>query len=106
MVAPSLKYLVNDNTSITLEYNFQGSKYLSNGNYTFSPKQYADPGIRNDFFYGDPSMEPGKLRDHSAYVYFDHKINDRWEAHAQIAYFNFRMKATSTWANYLTADGE
>ncbi len=105
VVAPSLKYLINDNTSVTLEYNFQGSKYLSNGNYTFSPKQYADPGISNNFFYGDPSMEPGKLRDHSAYVYFDHKINDRWEAHAQIAYFNFRMKATSTWANYLTADG-
>lgn len=104
-IAPSFKYLVDNKTSITLEYNYQGSKYLSNGNYTFSPKQYADPGIANNFAYFDPAMEPGKIRDHSAYLYFDHKLNDKWEAHAQIAYFNFNMKATSTWANYLTADG-
>ncbi|ULT28752.1 hypothetical protein KUH03_21150 [Sphingobacterium sp. E70] len=36
-------------TAITAEYTFQGSSYLSNGNYTFSPKGFADPGIANDF---------------------------------------------------------
>ncbi|MET0242006.1 MAG: TonB-dependent receptor [Flavitalea sp.] len=106
VVAPSLKYLVDENTSLTLEYTFQGSKYLNNGNYTFSPKGFADKDIRNDFFYGDPSFTPGQLRDHNVYLYFDHKINERWDMHAQVAYFNFSMEANSTWANYLTANGD
>lgn len=106
MIAPVLKYLVDENTSITLEYTFQGSKYLANGNYTFSPKGFADKEIGNDFFYGDVSLEPGKLRDHSVYLYFDRRLNDKWKMHAQTAYFNFAMEANSVWANYLTESGD
>ncbi|HTG57227.1 MAG TPA: TonB-dependent receptor, partial [Niabella sp.] len=106
VIAPVLSYLIDDATTLTLEYTYQGSKYLSNGNYSFSPKQFADPDIRNDFFYGDPSFEPGKLRDHSVYTYLDHQINDRWKAHAQVAYFNFAMAATSTWPIYMKANGD
>lgn len=106
VVAPVLTYNIDSLTSITAEYTFQGSSYLSNGNYTFSPKGFADPDIANDFFYGDPGMEPGKLRDHSAYLYFDRKLSQKWKFHAQAAYFNFDMKATSTWLNYMTANGD
>ncbi|WP_346237637.1 TonB-dependent siderophore receptor [Niabella insulamsoli] len=106
MVAPVLSYLIDDATTLTLEYTYQGSKYLSNGNYSFSPKQFADPGIGNDFFYGDPTFEPGRIRDHSVYAYLDHQINSRWKAHAQIAYFNFNMEANSTWLNYMRANGD
>ena len=106
MIAPVLKYLVDDRTSITLEYTFQGSKYLGNGNYQFSAKKLLDEGINNDFFYGDPSLEPGRLKDHSAYVYLDHKLNDKWQAHAQVAYFNFSMVANSVWANSVTQSGD
>lgn len=106
VVAPVLTYNIDSLTSITAEYTFQGSSYLSNGNYTFSPKGFADPDIANDFFYGDPGMAPGKLRDHSAYLYFDRKLSQKWKFHAQAAYFNFDMKATSTWLNYMTANGD
>ena len=106
VISPSVKYLIDDKTSVTFEYTYQGSKYLANGNYTFSPKGFADEGISNDFFYADPSMEPGKLKDHSAYVYLDHKINSKWNMHAQVAYFNFSMVANSTWLNYMTAAGD
>jgi iron complex outermembrane receptor protein len=98
LIAPVLKYLVDDRTAVTLEYTYQGSSYLANGNYVFSRKKLLDENISNDFFYGDPSMEPGKLKDHSVYLYFDHKLNDKWETHAQVAYFNFGMVANSTWA--------
>ncbi|MCH5599608.1 TonB-dependent receptor [Niabella ginsengisoli] len=106
VVAPVLSYLIDDATTLTLEYTYQGSKYLSNGNYSFSPKQFADPGIGNDFFYGDPTFEPSKLRDHSVYIYLDHKLNERWTAHAQAAYFNFNMEANSTWLSYMRANGD
>ncbi|MEH6304328.1 TonB-dependent receptor [Olivibacter sp. CPCC 100613] len=104
-VAPVLTYKVDTATSITMEYTYQGSTYLANGNYTFSPKQFADPAIDNDFFYGDPSFEPGKLRDHSAYLYLDHSLNSKWKLHAQLAYFNFNMTANSTWLIYMKANG-
>lgn len=106
LFSPVLKYLVDDKTSITVEYTFQGSKYLGNGNYQFSKKKLLDEGISNDFFYGDPSLEPGKLRDHSAYVYLDHQLNDKWQAHAQVAYFNFSMTANSVWANSVAENGD
>lgn len=106
LFAPVLKYLVDDRTSITLEYTFQASKYLANGNYQFSKKKLLDEGISNDFFYGDPSLEPGRLRDHSAYVYLDHQLNNKWQAHAQVAYFNFSMVANSVWANSVTESGD
>lgn len=106
VIAPVLTYKVDTATSITMEYTYQGSKYLTNGNYTFSPKQFADPDINNDFFYGDPSFEPGKLRDHSAYLYLDHSLNSKWNLHAQLAYFNFNMTANSTWLTYMKENGD
>ncbi|WP_223581506.1 TonB-dependent siderophore receptor [Sphingobacterium sp. GVS05A] len=106
VIAPVVTYKLDSLTNLTFEYTYQGSTYLANGNYTFSPKGFADSDISNDFFYGDPSMEPGKLRDHSAYIYLDRKLNDRWKLHAQMAYFNFDMKATSTWLTYMTAKGD
>ncbi|QHS60451.1 TonB-dependent receptor [Chitinophaga agri] len=106
LVAPVLKYIVDDRTSITLEYTYQASRYLANGNYQFSPKGFLDEGISNDFFYADPALTPGKLRDHSVYVYLDHKLNDRWQAHAQVAYFNFAMVANSVWASSVAANGD
>jgi len=106
MIAPVVTYKIDTATALTFEYTYQGSQYLTNGNYTFSPKQYADPMIGNDFFYGDPSFEPSNLSDHSAYVYLDHKFNANWKFHAQVAYFNFNMRANSTWLNYMKANGD
>ncbi|MEI3798904.1 MULTISPECIES: TonB-dependent receptor [unclassified Chitinophaga] len=105
LFAPVLKYLVDDRTSVTLEYTYQGSTYLANGNYVFSKIKLLDEGISNNFFYGDPSLTPGKLKDHSVYLYFDHKMNDKWEAHAQVAYFNFGMEANSIWASNIDSAG-
>ncbi|MBD1429866.1 TonB-dependent siderophore receptor [Sphingobacterium litopenaei] len=105
-IAPVITYAIDSATNLTFEYTYQGSTYLSNGNYVFSPKGYADPDISNDFFYGDPSFEPSHIKDHSAYVYLDHKLSDRWKLHGQLAYFNFEMIANSTWLNYMKANGD
>ncbi len=105
MVSPVIKYLIDDKTSVTMEYSFQGSKYLANGNYTFSKRKLLDDSIANNFFYGDPSVNPGQLRDHSAYIYFDHQLNNRWKAHAQVAYFNFSMLGNTIWPSTLEKNG-
>ncbi|WP_205513866.1 TonB-dependent receptor [Longitalea arenae] len=105
LVAPVIKYMIDDKTSVTFEYSYQAIKYLSNGNYSFSKIKLADEGVANDFFYGDPSLAPGKIKDHSVYVYLNHQLNDHWKAHAQVAYFNFSMIANSVWPSYLDSAG-
>ena len=105
VVAPVLKYLIDEKTSVTFEYTYQAIKYLTNGNYSFSKIKLADEGVANDFFYGDPSLPPGKIRDHSIYVYLDHQLNDRWKAHAQVTYFNFAMASGSMWPSTLDSAG-
>jgi iron complex outermembrane recepter protein len=106
VVAPVFKYLIDDKTSVTFEYTYQAIKYLANGNYMFSRKKLADENIGNDFFYADPSLPPNKIRDHSVYVYLDHQLNDRWKAHAQVAYFNFAMESGSMWPSSIDDKGD
>lgn len=106
VVAPVFKYMIDDKTSVTFEYTYQAIKYLANGNYSFSRKGLLDEGVANDFFYTDPSLPPGKIRDHSVYMYLDHQLNDRWKAHAQVAYFNFAMQSGSMWPTYLKENGD
>ncbi|HEX6429148.1 MAG TPA: TonB-dependent receptor, partial [Niastella sp.] len=106
VVAPVFKYLIDDKTSVTFEYTYQAIKYLANGNYMFSKVKLADENVSNDFFYTDPSLPPGKIRDHSVYVYLDHQLNDRWKAHAQVAYFNFAMESGSMWPTTLKENGD
>lgn len=106
VLAPSFKYLIDDKTSVTLEYTLQASKFLSNGNYHFSSRSLLDPDISNDFFYGDPSIAPSQIRDHNIYAYLDHKLNENWNLHAQVAYFNFAMNGSTVWANRMYANGD
>lgn len=106
VVAPSVKYLLDDRTSFTLEYTYQASNYLGNGNYTFSKRKLLDENIHNDFFYQDPALEPSTLKDHSVYLYFDHAFSDKWKAHAQVAYFNFAMEGTSMWLDSIHNNGD
>ncbi len=105
VIAPVIKYQIDDKTSVTFEYSYQAIKYLANGNYMFSKVKLADENVKNDFFYADPSLPPNKIRDHSVYVYLDHQINDRWKAHAQVAYFNFAMVSGSMWPSSLDSAG-
>lgn len=106
VVAPSVKYLLDEKTSFTLEYTYQASKYLGNGNYTFSKRKLLDENIKNDFFYQDPALEPSTLKDHSVYLYFDHEFSDKWKAHAQVAYFNFAMEGSSMWLSSIAENGD
>jgi iron complex outermembrane recepter protein len=103
LIAPVLKYVIDESTSVTLEYTYQGSSYGTNGTYGFSKNAVGD--LPNDFAYGDPALNPGKLRDHSAYVYFDHRLNKKWDMHAQLAYFNFSMLGNTIYPTRVYANG-
>ncbi|WP_207515368.1 TonB-dependent receptor [Longitalea luteola] len=106
VIAPVLRYQIDDKTAVTFEYTYQAIKYLANGNYMFSKEKLADEKVANDFFYTDPSLPPNKIRDHSVYVYLDHQLNERWKAHAQVAYFDFAMESGSMWPDSILDNGD
>lgn len=93
---PVLKYLIDDKTSVTVEYTHQFSEVnVIGSNYVFSRKGYAD--LPRDFTTAEARLAPTKMNDRSVLAVFDHKINADWKFTAQAAYFNYQQQGASMW---------
>nr|WP_315242035.1 TonB-dependent receptor [uncultured Flavobacterium sp.] len=98
-IAPVLKYLIDDQTSLTLEYTYQFSQVLAIGsNYLFSNKGYAD--LPKSFTNAEPNFDPTNMNDQSILAILEHKLNDNWKFTGQAAYFNFKQEGMSMWPQY------
>lgn len=98
-IAPVLKYLVDDNTSITLEYTKQFSQVnIIGSNYVFSNKGYAD--LPRSFTTGEPNFAPTNMDDQSILAILEHKINDNWKFTGQASYFNYKQEGMSMWPQW------
>lgn len=94
--APVLKYLLDQSTSLTLEYTHQYSEVnIIGSNYAFSKKGYAD--LPRNFTTGEPNFSPTKMKDQSLLTILDHKINDRWKFTGQASYFHYTQVGMSMW---------
>ena len=101
-VVPVLKYLIDDKTSVTLEYTHQFSEVnVIGSNYIFSKKGYA--GLPRDFTTAEANLAPTKMNDRSLLVIFDHKLSNNWKMTAQAAYFNYQQKGASLWPQWPVA---
>lgn len=95
-VAPVIKYLVDDKTSVTLEYTHQYSQMSVIGsNYAFSKRKYADLPI--NFSTAEPNLDPTEINDKSILVILEHEFNDDWKFTAQAAYFKHNQLGQSLW---------
>lgn len=104
IIAPVISYQIDSNTVITAEYTHQHVEALALGNYTFSKKGFGEVGP--EFFLGDPALNPRIIQDHNAFLYFSHRINDRWKLNAQIAYFNYSLGGGGTvWVTSIDSAG-
>ena len=101
-VVPVLKYLIDDKTSVTLEYTHQFSEVnVIGSNYLFSKRGYA--GLPRDFTTAEANLAPTKMNDKSLLVIFDHKLSNNWKITAQAAYFNYRQEGASLWPQWPVA---
>ena len=101
-VVPVLKYLIDDKTSVTLEYTHQFSEVnVIGSNYIFSKKGYAD--LPRDFTTAEANLAPTKMNDRSLLVIFDHKLSNNWKITAQAAYFNYQQQGASLWPQWPVA---
>lgn len=96
-IVPVLKYLIDDRTSVTLEYTHQFSEVnLIGSNYLFSKRGYADQP--RTMTLAESRMPATKMLDRSLLAIFDHKLNENWKLTAQAAYFNYNQEGASLWA--------
>lgn len=95
-IAPVLRYLVDDNTTLTLEYTHQYSEVnVIGSNYVFSKRGYAD--LPRSFTTAEDNLAPTKMNDRSVLGIVEHKINPNWKFTAQLAYFNYKQVGASLW---------
>ncbi len=103
VVAPVLTYKITDKISITGEYVYQHLKFAQMAPYAFSSKAYKDLPI--SFYGGDPSLDPNKTHDHTAFLTYHHIINDKWKLNAQAAYANTRQRGQYLWPITIDQNG-
>jgi iron complex outermembrane receptor protein len=95
-IVPVLKYLIDDKTSVTLEYTHQYSEVnVIGSNYVFSKRGYAD--LPRGFTTAESNLPPTTMNDKSLLAIFDHKISNDWKFTAQLAYFNYKQEGASLW---------
>lgn len=95
-IVPVLKYVIDDKTSVTLEYTHQFSQVnVIGSNYLFSKRGYADQPRTNTT--AEANLAPTNMNDRSVLAIVEHKINDNWKFTGQAAYFNYKQQGASLW---------
>jgi iron complex outermembrane receptor protein len=104
-IAPVLRYKFDDKNTITAEYTYQFQRMNAFGSaYLFSTDGYATLP-RN--FTNAPSNSPAtNIKDHSAFLTYEHTFSDKWKATAQGAYFNYKQNGYSYWINSIADNGD
>ncbi|MFT3936929.1 MAG: TonB-dependent receptor [Chitinophagaceae bacterium] len=98
-IAPVLKYLVDDKTSLTLEYTQQFSQVnIIGSNYVFSKKGYAD--LPRNFTTAEGNLPSTNMNERSILAIIEHKINDDWKFTAQGMYMNYQQEGMSMWPQW------
>lgn len=103
-IAPVLSYQLDEQTKLTLEYNYQHADMSNVGSYyVFSPEGYKSLPVS---FTMLPGGIPGtKINDHSVYATIQHKINSGWKLTGQLAKFTYNQEGSSAWPSIVNSDG-
>ncbi|MES2456732.1 MAG: TonB-dependent receptor [Bacteroidota bacterium] len=104
VIAPVISYQVDSNTLITAEYTTQHVEAQALGTYGFSPKGLGDTDP--SFFLGDPTLDPAKMYDHNATLYFNHKLDNNWKVNGQVAYVKYGLEGGTPWPSQIAPNGD
>jgi iron complex outermembrane receptor protein len=76
LVAPVLKYVFNENTSITGSYMYQKFSYGLMSPIVMTPNGFGT--LARDFTISEPSLKPYRPTDQTASLVFHHGFNPNW----------------------------
>lgn len=97
LIAPSLKYKFNENSSLTGEYIYQHLNYLMLSEAQISPYGYGT--LPRDFTMTDPSIRPFIGKDHNAFLTYQNKLKKDWQLTAKVSYINSAYDGSLFWVN-------
>lgn len=104
-IAPVVRYKISDQTTLTAEYTYQFSQMSAIGSaYVFSKNGLGD--LPASATIASANLDPSRMRDHSAFLIFEHQLNPAWKLTGQLAYFNYSQVGSSLWADSAKANGD
>jgi iron complex outermembrane receptor protein len=104
-IAPVLRYKFDDKNTLTAEYTYQYQRMNAFGTaYLFSTDGYAS--LPRDFTNAPSNSPASNIKDHSAFLTYEHKFSDKWKVTAQGAYFKYIQHAYSYWINSIQDNGD
>ncbi|MEO3403070.1 TonB-dependent receptor [Mucilaginibacter sp. CAU 1740] len=104
-IAPVLRYKFDSKNTITAEYTYQYQRMNAFGTaYLFSTDGYAS--LPRDFTNAPSNSPSSGIKDHSAFLTYEHAFNSKWKVTAQGAYFYYKQDAYSYWINSIKANGD
>ncbi|MDR8392729.1 TonB-dependent receptor [Aliifodinibius sp. S!AR15-10] len=103
-IAPSLRYLINENTTVTAQYSLQYSEMYIGSAYVFSPDEFGS--LPRDFTFFDPRINPSEMREQYGYVNLTHQFSDNWRITGQIGYLNYNQQGNSMWVASVEPNGD
>lgn len=103
-IAPSLRYVIDENTTITAQYSLQYSQMYIGSGYVFSPDEFAS--LPKDFSIFDPRIDPAEMKEHFAYVDLKHDLNDNWSITSKIGYLDFWKQGSNIWPASVEENGD
>lgn len=95
LIAPSIKYVASEKTSITLEYIYQRMNYMLLSEAQISP--YGFGTLPRDFSISDPNTRPYRASDHNLFFTVEHKFNDNWNLTTRISNINNEYNGSIFW---------
>lgn len=104
VLAPVLSYRLDENTTLTAEYNLQRANMSDVGSYYL----FATEGMghRPVGLSSLPSGMPATaITDQNVYVNLKHRINSNWKVTAQLSRFWYNQQGTSMWPSSVDSLG-
>ncbi len=103
-ISPVLSYQIDDQTKLTVEYNYQRANMSNVGSYyVFSPDGYKSLPV--DFTSLPAGIPATIINDHSFYANIQHKIDANWKVTGQVSKFIYNQEGSSAWPSVVNADG-
>ncbi|TDS16224.1 TonB-dependent siderophore receptor [Sphingobacterium paludis] len=97
LFAPSLRYKLNKQSSLTVEYIYQQLNYLLLSEAQMSP--YGFGTLPRDFTITDPSIRPFVGNDHNVFLTYQNRISHSWQLSTRLSYINSGYNGTLFWVN-------
>ncbi|TWP31409.1 TonB-dependent receptor [Apibacter muscae] len=97
VIAPSIQYNFDENTSISAQYIYQHLSYNMLSEAQISP--YGFGTLPYDFTITDPSSRPYRADANDIFVNFDKTFNKNWSLHTQVSNVNSKSVGAMYWVN-------